>query len=136
MAALRKWMAIQDSDKPELSRQTIDAQKKVSSQIETLGAPSYPWIIWPRGNTCTWVAGGKIARRRRALAPRAGRRGLIFLDEQPVRFPSKRRQVGSTTEGSTLMSSGKLCGLSSDRITLDPGHDSPGARTSLLANLR
>jgi hypothetical protein len=41
MAALRKWMAIQDSDKPELSRQTIDAQKKVSSQIETLGAPSW-----------------------------------------------------------------------------------------------
>jgi hypothetical protein len=41
MVALRKWMAIQDSDKPELSRQTIDAQKKVSSQIETLGAPSW-----------------------------------------------------------------------------------------------
>jgi len=55
MAALRKWMAIQDSDKPELSRQTIDSQKKMSSQIETLGAPSlvrfYPWIIWPGGNT-------------------------------------------------------------------------------------
>ena len=32
MAALRNWMAIQDSDKPELSHQTIDAQKKVSSQ--------------------------------------------------------------------------------------------------------
>ena len=28
MAALRKWMAIQDSDKPELSRQTIDARQK------------------------------------------------------------------------------------------------------------
>jgi hypothetical protein len=41
MAALRKWMAIQDSDKPQLSRQTIDAQKKVSSQIEALGAPSW-----------------------------------------------------------------------------------------------
>jgi hypothetical protein len=41
MAALRKWMAIQDSDKPELSRQTIDSQKKMSSQIETLGAPSW-----------------------------------------------------------------------------------------------
>jgi hypothetical protein len=41
MIALRKWMAIQESDKPELSRLTSDAQKKVSSQIETLGAPSW-----------------------------------------------------------------------------------------------
>jgi hypothetical protein len=41
MAALRNWMAIQDSDEPKLSRQTIDAQQKIASQIENLGAPSW-----------------------------------------------------------------------------------------------
>jgi hypothetical protein len=41
MAALRKWMAIQDSDKPELSRQTAVAQKKIAAQIEKAGAPSW-----------------------------------------------------------------------------------------------
>ena len=41
MAALRKWMAIQDSDKPELSRQTTDTQQKIASQIQNLGAPSW-----------------------------------------------------------------------------------------------
>ncbi len=41
MAALRKWMAIRDSDKAELSRQMIDATQKMSAQIEKLGAPSW-----------------------------------------------------------------------------------------------
>ena len=41
MAALRKWMAIQDSDKTELSRQTIDATQKTSTQIEKVGAASW-----------------------------------------------------------------------------------------------
>ena len=41
MASLRKWMAIQDSDKPELSRQTAAAQKKIAAQIEKTGAPSW-----------------------------------------------------------------------------------------------
>jgi hypothetical protein len=41
MAALRKWMAIQDSDKPELSRQTTDTQQKIAGQFENLGSPSW-----------------------------------------------------------------------------------------------
>jgi hypothetical protein len=41
MAALRKWMAIQESDKAELARETIDATQKMSTQIEKLGAPSW-----------------------------------------------------------------------------------------------
>ena len=41
MTALRKWMAIRDSDKSEVSRQTVDAERKMSTQIETLGASSW-----------------------------------------------------------------------------------------------
>jgi hypothetical protein len=41
MAALRKWMAIQNADNLELSRQTTDAQRKIASQIEKLGAPAW-----------------------------------------------------------------------------------------------
>jgi hypothetical protein len=41
MAALRKWMAIQNEDNLELSRQTTDAQQKIASQIEKLGAPAW-----------------------------------------------------------------------------------------------
>ena len=41
MAALREWMDIQDSDKPELSRQTNAAQQKIASQIQKLGSPSW-----------------------------------------------------------------------------------------------
>ena len=41
MAALRKWMAIQNADNLELSRLTTDAQQKIASQIEKLGAPAW-----------------------------------------------------------------------------------------------
>jgi hypothetical protein len=34
MAALRAWMAIQDADKAELSRQMADAERKMAAQIK------------------------------------------------------------------------------------------------------
>jgi hypothetical protein len=37
LVALRAWMAIQDADKAELSRQTADTERKMTAQIKSLG---------------------------------------------------------------------------------------------------
>jgi hypothetical protein len=41
MVALRAWMAIRDGDKSELSRQTADAERKMTTQIQASGASSW-----------------------------------------------------------------------------------------------